>query len=134
MLNPFPNLLNYGIFAPLLLRLIIGILFITYGIYKFRSDREKTCSFFDLVRVGHSGFLTNALGVVEIIAGVAMILGFATQIIAVITGTISFVSFLIKEKHPEDLSQPKIVYGLICIISISLLLLGAGIPAIDLPL
>lgn len=73
---------------------------------------------------GLSGFITGGL----------LIIGFLTQIAAIISAYIFLNLSIIENKEKEIFGQSNLLYIVMIIISLSLLLSGPGIFAIDLPL
>lgn len=133
-LNPFPELLTFGIVAPAFIRLAIAVFFINFGWDKLTKEREHKLTFFESIGLKPAGVYVTLLGILQIIIGLTLIVGIFTQIAAILAAVILLVSFIIKKRHPEMLFTPSSVYALLFIMAISLLLTGAGIPAIDLPL
>lgn len=133
-LNPFPELLAFGIIAPAFIRLAVAVFFINFGWDKLTKEREHKLTFFESIGLKPAGVYVTLLGILEIIIGIALIIGIFTQIAALLSAVILLVSFIIKKRHPEMLFTPSSVYALLFVMAISLLLTGAGIPAIDLPL
>lgn len=135
MINPFPLLLDYHIVAPVLIRLAVGIFFISFGWNKLTKEREHKLNFFESIGLRPVGVYVTLLGLLEIVVGICLIIGFATQIAAIITAIITLVSYIIKKRSPEMLFSPSSVYGLLFIMSLSLLLTGAGLPSLsfDMP-
>ncbi|WP_199909941.1 DoxX family protein [Paenibacillus sp. CAA11] len=76
---------NYGI-GLLLLRLVLGAVFLAHGITKFQNGIENTVAFFD--SLGVPGFVAYATALIEVIGGVAMILGLGTRIVAALFAVI----------------------------------------------
>lgn len=134
MLNPFPLLLSFEILAPLFIRLAVGFFFIIFGWNKLTKEREHKLSFFESIGLRPVGVYVTLLGILQIVVGVCLIAGAATQVAAIVSAIISLVSYLIKKRNPEMLFSPSSVYGLLFIMSLSLILTGAGAFAIDLPL
>lgn len=134
MTNPFPELLNFSLLAPTLLRLTLGIFIISLGYTKFKNPHTNIMSFFETLGFRPGALYTKALSVTEIVMGVALFMGFLTQIAALVVAIITFVSLIVTIRHPESGLQKASIYALFFIISISLVLTGAGLIAIDLPL
>ena len=123
MLNPFPFLLSFGFIAPLLLRAIVSAYFLT-RVWNILITRRKT----RLNKIGVTLAITEAIGTI------ALIIGFYTQIAVLILMATTGVK-LVLEKKAGKLSRPKIdFYILLFAVLISLLLTGADLFAIDLPL
>ena len=116
MLNPFPNLLTLGLVAPFLIRLILALTVITLGKHKLKSSRK------------------DILGYIEIVAGVFLVLGFLTQVAALVLILLFGYELYKKIKSRAFLSNGVNYYFILFVLSLSLLLSGAGAYAFDLPL
>ena len=140
MLNPFPTLLNFSFFAPTILRLFIGIYFINLGYIKYTKKeptRDHTIDllyFFNSLSIGPSIYYVKTLAIIELLVGVFLCLGFFVQISAIITAIISLVFFIVSIKQQDLRILKPSEYALLFAISLSLILTGAGVFAIDLPL
>lgn len=119
MLSLFPSLLMLEGFSPLLLRLTIGSVFIfwSYEKLKFRENTKST-----------------SIGVLELIIGTFLIVGFLTQLVALISAIILGIQIKNKIQQKAFLSNGINYYLILFIISISILFSGAGFVAFDLPL
>ena len=119
MLSIFPLFLSLGLLAPLLLRITLGIILIHWAVGKIKS---RTTPF------------TVALGVLEVLIGIGLLVGFLVQLAALIASVI-FLIHLIKKAQTKSLFTAGVnYYFILFMISLSLLLLGAGAFAFDLPL
>ncbi|MES3006100.1 MAG: DoxX family protein [Patescibacteria group bacterium] len=134
MLNPFPELLDFGILAPTLIRVAVAVFFINFGWNKLTKEREHKATFFESIGLRPAGVYVTLLGIFQIVAGVCLIVGVFTQVFAIICATIALVSYIIKKRHPEMLFTPSSIYALLFIMALSLVFSGAGLPAVDLPL
>lgn len=134
MTNPFPELLTFSSLAPTLLRITLGIFIILLGVNKIKKPHKGIVDFFEALSFKPSNYYIKILSIVEIVMGIALFVGFLTQIAALIVAIITFVSLLITIRHPEAGLEKASLYTLFFIISISLVLTGAGLLAIDLPL
>ena len=65
-----------------ILRVILGITFFIHGLAKFQGGISNTVGYFD--SLGIPGFIAYAVAAIELIGGIALILGFATKIIAIL--------------------------------------------------
>lgn len=115
VLNPFPALLDFSFFAPLLLRVIAGVLFVRMGYWQFRTSSKER----------------KALGIVEVLGGLALIAGFYTQIAVLVLGLVATIGTFRTLRTNEARSD---TYALLLAIMLSLLATGAGAFALDLPL
>jgi uncharacterized membrane protein YphA (DoxX/SURF4 family) len=134
MLNPFPELLNYSLLAPFILRVVVGFIFLDLGLLKFRSEKERWIASFETFRLRPADLFVALYGSLQILGGVMFIVGAWTQIAAlgfvIFTGSELYIEWKMREVLKRDLT----FYLLLFIISLSLLLTGAGAYAIDLPL
>ena len=71
---------------------------------------------------------------IEIIAGTMLVLGVLTQIGALIVFILSLASISLKRYLPHLLVSESLLYVLLCAVSVSLFITGAGVFAVDLPL
>lgn len=134
MTNPFPELLIFSLLAPTLLRLTLGVFIVLLGYSKLKEDSKGVTSFFESLGFKPAKYYVQALAIAEIAMGVALFVGFLTQIAALIVAIITFVSFIVTVRHPETGLRKASEYALFFVISVSLVLTGAGLIAIDLPL
>jgi putative oxidoreductase len=68
--------------APLVIRVILGVLFIYHGFDKFDVGLDKVESAFDSWGVPAPAVSAPAVAVFEIVGGIALILGLATRVVA----------------------------------------------------
>jgi uncharacterized membrane protein YphA (DoxX/SURF4 family) len=134
MINPFPELLTFALLAPTLLRMSLGVFIILLGQGKLKDPNKGLVEFFESLGFKPSGYYIKALGFVEIAMGMALFVGFLTQIAALVTAIITFVSLIVTVRHPEAGLKKASEYALYFVIGISLVFTGAGLIAIDLPL
>ena len=133
MLNPFPELLSYSLIAPLVLRLALGLIFINLGYLKFTSERTSWVGFFKTTFLPAS-ISVQVLALIQIVGGLMLLLGFFTQVAALVFVIITSIELFIEKRDPILLRRGFVFYLLLFAISLSLLLTGAGFLAIDLPL
>lgn len=124
MLNTFPELLTYGFFAPLLLRASIAfaLLFLAFTQWKRRQEAKASPTY---VWVSMAA---------SVIAGIALLVGYGTQIAALLAIVIFVVGLQTKRRYPSIVTFPASTVMLLVVICISLLITGAGAFAMDLPL
>ncbi|MFC4324232.1 DoxX family protein [Litchfieldia salsa] len=63
----------------LLLRVVLGVIFIGHGAEKFQGGIGNIAGWFD--SIGLPGFLAYIVASIELVGGIAILLGFATRII-----------------------------------------------------
>lgn len=126
MLNPFPELLFLGFFAPTLLRVVVAgcLFYLAYQQWQRRKEITKARSkFFPLVSV-----IFNKL------VGLALLLGYFTQIAAILA-IIGFITGLwMNRRHSKIVILPNSTVILLIVMCLSLLVTGAGALAMDIPL
>ena len=134
MLNPFPGLLDFGFFAPTMLRIAAACVFL-YVAYMQVQHREAMAKIpFPLIGT------SLGMGVVWFAAGVEFLLaamlavGYYTQIAALVGMVAAIKCFIYGHKWPTFSVISRGTSVLLFIILASLLLSGAGGFAYDLPL
>ena len=133
MLNVFPDFLTFGLLAPFLLRLAVGFLFLKAGVKKAKGGAWTT-PIFEKMHLRPGARYTLALGVIEVVSGILLIIGLYTQVAALAAALISLFGWYAKKKHPSETPGSKGAFLLLFVISLSLLFSGAGFFAFDLPL
>ncbi|MEH7109751.1 DoxX family protein [Bacillus sp. JJ1764] len=63
-----------------MLRVVLGGLFLAHGIVKFQGGIENIVGWFS--SIGLPGFMAYAVALIEIIGGIALIIGFATRYVS----------------------------------------------------
>ena len=134
MLNTFPDLLTYSLFAPLLLRVVLGLIMVDLGFLKFRAEKERWMGLFDLIGLRPSKWFVKIFALVEIIGGLMLVVGVYTQIVALIFILITLSELILEWKEEALIKRNLPFYFLLFTISLSLLFSGAGAFAIDLHL
>ncbi len=113
-LSVFPQLLTFGLFAPTLLRLVVGI----YGMYATKTRWKKPY---------------KLVAILNFAVSLLVILGLYTQP-AVIAGMALLAMDYYFDKTTGTERTPCVVYMLMFVILLSLLFTGPGLAAFDLPL
>lgn len=133
-LNVFPDLLTYGLLAPFILRVFLGLVLVYFSYLKFFSERAEKAAFFESVGMRPGSVFSSAVGAAEFTGGVMLVVGFYTQIAALVAALIMLAATFIKWRHPQSLRNDIEFYILLFAISLSLVFSGAGFFAFDLPL
>lgn len=118
----FPYLFTYEQVAPLILRLILGI---TLAYFGYRKMRERGTS---------SGSNSVIYGAAEIVIGAFLVIGLFTQLAALINVVILIIKIGYKIRDKAFLTDGINYYLLLLTIAISVIFLGPGWFAFDLPL
>lgn len=118
-LSLFPGLLSFGFFAPLLLRIVVGLFVIHLGLKRYKNQYNWTSFLY-------------------VLSGVMLILGLYTQAFSIVgIGVLKFDFYFdfYKNRAITPISKEKyFLYVMAMIILLSLLLTGPGAIAFDLPL
>lgn len=134
MLNPFPELMVYSLMGPFILRVVLGIIFIDLGILKFKGEKKRWISSFEAVGLRPADALVSLYGLLQVVGGVMILVGFYTQVAALAFVILTGIEVYFEWKDEALLKRNIVFYILLFTISLSLLLTGAGAFAIDLPL
>lgn len=70
---------NYEL-GSLILRVVLGVSFLIHGVIKFNDGIAGTAGWFD--SIGIPGFMAYVVALIEVVGGIAMILGIGTRIVA----------------------------------------------------
>ena len=120
MLSIFPSLLSYQQFAPFIIRLTLGVIFVHWAIVSLRKK---------------GGFGTEkAVSLGELIAGILLIVGLYTQVASLFIAIDMIVKLVSEISKKQFLNDGVNYYLILLILAISLMVTGAGILAYDLPL
>lgn len=132
-LNPFPGLLDFAFFAPFLIRVVAGVIFVDLGYLALTKDNERLAKLFGTF-LGAGSLVAGLFGFVQIIAGALLAVGLFTQLAALALSLVAFMNLYLEMRN-EALVRRDIVFHLMLLsMALSLLLSGAGIFALDLPL
>lgn len=118
-LSIFPQLLTYSLVAPLIIRLTLGVIFLHFGTSKIRHPIAK---------------VSKGLGILEIIIGIALIIGIFTQVAAAFVAVIMIVQLVEKLRTRRFLTDGVNYYLILFIMAVALLFSGAGYLGIDSPI
>ena len=132
--NIFPELFNYSIIAPFISRVVLGLIFLNLGSLKLGKEKPGWIASMNILNLRPAGFFTSLLGIIEIIGGLLLIAGAYTQLTALILGVIALIELFIEYREESILKRDFVFYLLLTAICTSLLLTGAGLFAVDMPL
>ena len=132
MLSLFPQLFDFQIFAPLLLRLALGLVFIAHGFPKLKSFRA-TAQFFDSIGIKPAKFWVAIVAIVEFAGGIALIAGIFTQLAALLIAVNMIVAIAVVKRKQGFVGGYEFDLALLAM-ALALALLGPGAFAFDLPL
>ncbi len=117
MLSLFPSLLVYGVLAPFLLRVILGITVVYFGMNYIQQKQHTPV----------------ILGMIEIILGLLLLVGVYTQAAALLVALILGLKLGKKIATRAFLTHGVNYYLILLVIALSLALSGAGAFAFDRP-
>ncbi len=133
-LSIFPSLFTFGLIAPFILRIVAGIIFVYFGYTKIWKEKERRVSFFNKIIPNNGIALFWVISVTEFIGGVFLTIGLFTQVVVIILSAITIGAIFTKIRRPDLLDNSLEFFILLLAVLFSLLFLGAGFWAIDLPL
>jgi uncharacterized membrane protein YphA (DoxX/SURF4 family) len=134
MLSVFPNLFTYSQIAPFILRVVVGVIFLDLGYLKLSKEKTAWDMFFQTIHFRPSSLFVTLLAVIEIVSGAFLIVGYLTQVAALVMAIILFAEAFVELRDGTILKRDIVFYTLLLAICVSLLLTGAGAFAFDLPL
>lgn len=71
-------------YALLLARIVLGVIFLVHGAQKFLTGVDKTAAFFESSGIPLAGLAAPAVATVEVVGGIALILGAALPVFGVL--------------------------------------------------
>ncbi len=134
MLSVFPTLLSYSLLVPFVFRLVVGILFVVFGYTNITKKRENTIALLTGLKIKSTTSWLWIIALVEMVGGLLLIVGLYTQVLALIFSVMIILKIWLKKKNSEAVSLSKGTLLLLLLITTSLLFLGPGFYAFDLPL
>jgi putative oxidoreductase len=121
-------MLNRNEMGNFLLRIMLGLVFLANGVVKFQGGIENTVGWFE--SIGIPGFLAYIVAIIELVGGIAIILGLGTKIVSVLFGFIMLGAIFTVKLSSGFLNG--YVYDLVLlIISIHLVLNGSKLYSLD---
>jgi len=135
MLSLFPELLAFDLVGVSLLRITVGLFFLSFG-WKLMGARPEPAA--EAVEQGEDGSSTTptpprTLGALDILIGALLTVGLYTQG-AAIAGIVLALSHASFARTHQALLRDPLLWHLIALICLALLVLGPGLFAFDLPL
>lgn len=134
MLNLFPELLNYALIGPFVLRFILGVIFIDLGFLKFKSEKKRWVDTFEALRLRPADFFVPLYAAVQILGGFLILIGLWTQGAALVLAIFTFCELYVEWTNSTLLKRDFTFYLLVFVIALSLIFTGAGAYSFDIPL
>jgi uncharacterized membrane protein YphA (DoxX/SURF4 family) len=132
MLNPFPSLLTYALFAPTLLRIVAAVAFAWMAYRQWRGRDALSTIHFPVV--GKGVWIVWASILANTIAAVGLLLGYGTQWAALLGALLALKSAVWDHRYPTFFPLSRVASLLLLVLCLSLLLSGAGALAFDIAL
>jgi len=133
MLNTFPQLLTYGFFAPMILRIVVAVSFFYIAYAQAARRKEISATGFPFIgRPDQTLVLISAL--IVALTGLALFFGWHTQLAALLGLIICLKHAVFAKKYPRAIPLCRLEYIYLFVILLTLLISGAGAFAMDLPL
>ena len=131
----FPSLLDFQMLGVFVLRVTLGLIFVYFWYEKITRQKAELIRFFEKLGLRPAKVYFNIVSSVEGVAGVLLVVGLYTQGVVIVTGSLMLLATIIKWRKPSALHRNTIdFYIILAVVSFSLLFLGPGAFAIDLPL
>ena len=134
ILNTFPDLLTYSQISPFILRVVLGLIVINLGYLKLRKESSLWQELFKTINFEPAKLFVKVLALIEIIGGAMLIIGLYTQLTSIVFSILFFCEAVLEYRDSVLERRNITFYVLMFAISISLIFLGAGAFAFDLPL
>ena len=134
ILNTFPDLLTFSTLSPFILRVVIGIIIINLGSLKLGKERIAWKELLETINIHPANFFVKTIAFIELIGGLMLLVGAYTQLTAMVFAVLFFCEATLEYREPVLEKRNLTFYSLMFTISISLVFLGAGAFAFDLPL
>jgi len=133
MLNVFPSLLDFSLLAPVILRIVAGLIFVDLGYLKLRKEKARWATLYNSF-LFQGNLLLLIIATIEIVGGIMLIIGLYTQIAALLLSILTFMNVSVEFREPSFIRRDFVFYLMLLVITLSLLVTGAGLFAFDLPL
>ena len=133
LLSAFPDLLVFGVFGVVLLRVVLGFLFVRFGYVKLWGNRDEYEQTYASVLPKSGNYILVSIAWIELLGGILLIIGALTQIVALVFAGLMLTATLLKIKNASYFRNDPEFYFILFVVSVALLFLGPGTYAIDLP-
>jgi FtsH-binding integral membrane protein len=125
MLSLFPELLDWSFYVPFFFRIFLSCYLLTVGYHLIKKNKAEN---------DEEGLAWTIFGTLITATGLALLFGIYTQVFGVVAFTISLLAIYFTKRRSPDATESIAFYLLFGLVSLSLLFLGAGPYAFDLPL
>ncbi len=133
MLNPFPGLLMYSFFIPLLLRVVVAVFFVYLAQHMVRNRKNIEATKLPLVGRPKEWIVYVSV-FVTLLTAFLLFVGMKTQWAALLAIVISLKQAFVLRRFASLRPFSTATYILLVVLSFAILISGAGAFAFDLPL
>lgn len=132
MLNPFPELLVFGFFAPTLIRIFVALVFFAsaYVLYTRRDELSRM----PFIIIGQGAWIVWVALLINVAIGAMLFVGYYTQLAALAGALLALKGLVWGKRYGRFFVLCRVDYLFVLVMCLSLLLTGAGALAFDLPL
>ena len=131
----FPAFFTYQLLGVFMIRVILGFTFLRLWYIGIKYHKEEQVDSFHKLGLHPAKLFAGLVSFIKLVGGALLVVGLWTQAAALATGLMMLTAAVIKYFKPESLPRHKFGFCLLlAIVSFSLLFLGAGVFAFDLPL
>ena len=134
MLSVLPELYTFELLGIFLLRVTLGLIFMYFVYSKITKQKNEKVALFTALHLRPPVVFFWIIVLIEFVGGIFLLLGLLVQPTVIILAVIILITLATKILSPKLLSNGAEFYFLLFITLISLLFLGPGFWAIDLPL
>jgi putative oxidoreductase len=117
-------------YAPLLLRIGVGLIFIVAGWGKLNGI-EGTTAFFDGLGIPMAGVMAWVVGIVEFVGGIMVLTGFRVQLPALLLAFVMLVAILTSKLDADNVFRAMRLDLMLLLSSLVIFILGSGKYSID---
>jgi putative oxidoreductase len=124
----------YSLWAPFLLRIVLGLIFIDLGRLALGKEKFRWIASLEALHIPSPRNVATLLGLIEIVGGLMLVVGIYTQIAALAFVVLTAMELYAEWENSDLLKRNLTFYLLLFVIALSLLITGAGMFAFDIPL
>ncbi|UNK16517.1 DoxX family protein [Paenibacillus sp. N3/727] len=119
---------SYSSIGQVILRVVLGIVFLAHGLDKFQSGISNISGFFE--SIGIPGYMAAIVAVIETAGGIALILGAGTRIVSMVLAFVLLVAIFTAKISMGFLGGYELDVALLAI-AVSLVFTGSNLWSID---
>jgi uncharacterized membrane protein YphA (DoxX/SURF4 family) len=120
--------------SPFILRVVLGLIIINLGSLKLGKENSAWQKLFETINFHPAKIFVKVLAFIEIIGGLMLLVGSYTQLSAMVFTLLFFCEAVLEYRDPQLEKRNLTFYILMFAIALSLIFLGAGAFAFDMPL